>query len=98
HQGIVRPAPPSPQPQGHETAAQAQLPPAVRPPLSADSVQPRASHGSNQRPIVHVTIDRLEVRMPAATPREKTVKRASSQRVSLADYLHGSSTPRGDGR
>ena len=99
HQGIARSAPLSPLPRLHEIDAQAQLPAAVRPPLSADIVQPRASHGANQRPIVHVTIDRLEVRMPAVPPREKTVKpRAGSPRVSLADYLHGSSTPRGGGR
>lgn len=58
-------------------------------PLSAAAVASRATVEPDTRPIVHVTIDRIDVRAPrdAAKP-ESAPKRAKAQpEVSLADYL-----------
>jgi hypothetical protein len=65
-------------------------------PLSAAALVERPAGRAERRPIVHVTIDRIEVRAPAtpmrSTPSERP--RATTPRISLGEYLRG---PRGAG-
>jgi len=81
----------------HDSDAAAYVPLAARAqaPLSAATVASRIVSRVEERPIVHVTIDRIEVRAPAspqhATPRAKT--RANLPRLSLGDYLRGARRP-----
>jgi hypothetical protein len=58
-------------------------------PLSSDAVAARATPRAEPRPVVHVTIDRIEVRMPPAADRPKppASARRSSASESLGDYL-----------
>jgi hypothetical protein len=50
----------------------------------------------NLAPVVHVTIDRIDVRAPAAPTRPTNAprQRAAAPSVSLADYLRASGSPR----
>jgi hypothetical protein len=66
-------------------------------PLSASLVAARATPDANRRPVVHVTIDRIEVRAPAATeaPKPAGRRRATSSSVTLSDYLGRDSSQRG---
>ena len=57
-------------------------------PLTEAAVAGRAK--AAQAPVVHVTIDRIDVRVPAAAPPTAPERRARAQpSVSLADYLAG---------
>jgi len=62
---------------------------APRAPLSAAAVASRAGIERDARPVVHVTIDRIDVRAPRdAEKPEAAPKRAKVQpQISLADYL-----------
>lgn len=61
-------------------------------PLRADALAERRPRAASDPPIVHVTIDRIDVRLPAAdagpVPRERR-PRAPSGVASLSDYLRG---------
>jgi hypothetical protein len=64
--------------------------PAVRhEPMSAAALAARNSQPAEQRPIIHVTIDRIDVRAPAAPARPAPAPRArtATPTVSLGDYL-----------
>jgi hypothetical protein len=65
-------------------------------PLSPQALAARTSHAAERRPVIHVTIDRIDVRAPAAPDRPKgsSRSRGASPSVSLADYLR----PRESGR
>lgn len=57
-------------------------------PLSPTAVAARSTHERHARPVVHVTIDRIEVRAsspPQAPPPAR--RRATAPRVSLSEYL-----------
>lgn len=58
-------------------------------PLSEAALATRTTQAREQRPVIHVTIDRIEVRAPASPERRAApVKpRAASPTVSLSDYL-----------
>ena len=60
-------------------------------PLSDQTVASRAASTRDERPIIHVTIDRIEVRAPSAerksAPDKPRAKQAPS--ISLAEYLRG---------
>jgi hypothetical protein len=67
---------------------------AVIAPLSEAAAAGRSRTEEARAPIVHVTIDRIDVRVPAAAPPASHERRARTQpSVSLADYLGGN--PRG---
>jgi hypothetical protein len=57
--------------------------------MSARALASRPAQRSDSRPVVHVTIDRIEVRAPAAPERPKPAprSRATAPSVSLSDYL-----------
>jgi len=77
-----RTALPSVLPAAHET-------PVVRP-LSATALAGRALAPTAPPPVVHVTIDRIDVRAPAAPARPSAApRRARAPSVSLGDYLRG---------
>jgi hypothetical protein len=61
----------------------------VQTPMSARALAFRPAQRSDSRPVVHVTIDRIEVRAPAAQERPKPSprSRATASSVSLNDYL-----------
>ena len=65
------------------------LRPATRSPMSDAALAARSAQSAEPRPVVHVTIDRIEVRAPAASPRPVLTPRARSAApsVSLGDYL-----------
>lgn len=57
-------------------------------PLTEAALANRAVVEREARPVVNVTIDRIEVRAPRETPQSQTPRRAKPQpSVSLADYL-----------
>jgi hypothetical protein len=59
-------------------------------PLSDVSVASRIAQPRDERPVVHVTIDRIDVRAPPAVKPEPTARRARPQpAVSLTEYLRG---------
>jgi hypothetical protein len=60
-------------------------------PLSAAVVAARPRASRDERPVIHVTIDRLDVRAPAGpkAPAERRKARPLPSQ-SLADYLRGS--------
>jgi hypothetical protein len=66
-------------------------------PLSNATLAARLDQRSEQRPVIHVTIDRIEVRAPAAAacavplPKSRAVSG-----VSLSDYLRGGAPTRGE--
>ncbi|MBI3529346.1 MAG: hypothetical protein HY067_15430 [Betaproteobacteria bacterium] len=77
-------------------------PPVVAPhivsPLSHGAVAARAHPAAVPRPVIHVTIDRIDVRAPAVPSHAAPAKRASAApSVSLADYLRGSGPMRRGG-
>ena len=63
----------------------------VAAPLSDAALRARAGSTADRRPIIHVTIDRIDVRAPASPPVAQPAPRSrvTSPRVSLADYLRG---------
>jgi hypothetical protein len=70
----------------HDGAAPPHVP---RRPMSAPALAERHAAAAEPRPVVHVTIDRIDVRAPAAPPRPATAPRVrnAAPSVSLADYL-----------
>jgi hypothetical protein len=72
------------------TARPTITPPPARP-LSPQAVTARTGAREPPRPVIHVTIDRIDVRAPATPARAPTPTqpRAASPSVSLADYLRG---------
>jgi hypothetical protein len=64
--------------------------PTVTAPLTARALAMKAPAAADQRPVVHVTIDRIDVRAPAeaAAPKPPSRPRATTS-VSLNDYLRG---------
>jgi hypothetical protein len=59
-------------------------------PLSDVSVASRIAQPRDERPVVHVTIDRIDVRAAAAAKSEPAARRARPQpAVSLTEYLRG---------
>jgi hypothetical protein len=71
----------------------------VRPPLRESALAGRAARHSEAPDVVHVTIDRIDVRMPAAArpaQRRDSKPRATST-VALGDYLRRRDGPRSEG-
>lgn len=66
-------------------------------PLSEAALASRASTAPAPRPVVRVSIDRIEVRAPAAKPAPAPASRAraAAPSVSLADYLRHGNPARG---
>jgi hypothetical protein len=64
---------------------------AVASPLSAIAVAARSAARADNRPVIHVAIDRIEVRTPAAPSRSAAPvpKRTRAAGVSLSEYLRG---------
>ena len=64
---------------------------AVEPPMSSRALTARIPPHTERTPIINVTIDRIEVRAPAAPERAKpsTRSRPSTPNQSLSDYLRG---------
>jgi hypothetical protein len=64
---------------------------AVEPPMSSRALTARITPHTEQAPIINVTIDRIDVRAPAAPERAKpsTRSRPSTPNQSLSDYLRG---------
>jgi len=84
--------------QSTERAAPPLPVPAVAAPMSDAALAARTSSRADQRPVIHVTIDRIDVRAPAS-PRQPALparSRAASPRVSLSDYLRGGTRRPGD--
>jgi hypothetical protein len=73
-------------------AAQPAIAPPIANPLSPRTVAARAQAAEPPRPVIHVTIDRIDVRTPTAPARAPAPAkpRAAAPSVSLADYLRGS--------
>jgi hypothetical protein len=70
----------------------AQAPNAAPAPLSPAAVATRAAQQTNHRPVIHVTIDRIDVRAPASPPPALPARRgAAAPRTSLSEYLRGGS-------
>ena len=90
------PAVPPARPRAAASATPAATRPAIAPPianpLSPRTVAARAQAAEPPRPVIHVTIDRIDVRTPAAPARAPAPAkpRAAAPSVSLADYLRGS--------
>lgn len=63
----------------------------VQSPLSEQTVASRATNTRDERPIIHVTIDRIDVRAPSAERKSASDKPRTKQApsVSLAEYLQG---------
>ncbi len=78
---------------GPDHSAQAPL----RPPLEASRLDLlRAPSATTRAPVVHVHIDRIEVRAPAVPPKTPPATRARpAPSNTLADYLRGSGNGRG---
>ncbi len=63
-------------------------------PLRAETVAAHAAAAPASAPVIHVTIDHLEVRAPAASrPPQPTRIQPRAPSVSLADYLRGADVP-----
>lgn len=73
--------------------------PADERPLSRQAVLSRIEQPGERRPIVHVTIDRIDVRAPAAPERaaSRSRTRSSSSNGSLAEYLRARQPGRSGG-
>jgi hypothetical protein len=71
-----------------------------RRPMSAPALAERHAAAAEPRPVVHVTIDRIDVRAPAAPARPAAAPRArnAAPSVSLADYLRQGGAKAGDRR
>ncbi|HEY2800172.1 MAG TPA: hypothetical protein VGI85_06235 [Chthoniobacterales bacterium] len=70
----------------HSRSAQAE--PSPRSALAANSLDPANELPSNEAPIVHVTIGRIEVRAtPAATPAPRKPSRTTPPKLTLDAYL-----------
>lgn len=85
---IPRPTGSSAEPVGVQPRGATALLAAARPPLSPETVARRAGPRAAEAPVVHVTIDRLDVRLPAAAP--PPVRPAAPRgpaTLPLADYL-----------
>jgi hypothetical protein len=77
----------------------AQAPNAVPAPLSSAAVATRAAQQTNHRPVIHVTIDRIDVRAPASPPAALPARRrTAAPRTSLSEYLRGGGSRSGGGR
>lgn len=72
----------------------------VRPPLRESAVAQRAVLPQAEKPaVVHVTIDRVDVRAPSpAVERRSSPRKRSASTVSLDDYLRQRERPRGGSR
>jgi hypothetical protein len=69
-----------------------------RGPLSSGAVAVRSESRSDARPIIHVTIDRIDVRAPSVPERTSSRPRSRSHTsASLSDYLRARQTPRSGG-
>jgi hypothetical protein len=68
--------------------------------MSAPALAERHAAAAEPRPVVHVTIDRIDVRAPAAPARPAAAPRArnAAPSVSLADYLRQGGAKAGDRR
>jgi hypothetical protein len=73
----------------------------VRPgsPMSEASLAQRVVRARDQRPVIHVTIDRIDVRAPAAAqrPAAPARARAAAPSVSLSDFLRARGSTRSGG-
>jgi hypothetical protein len=70
----------------------------ARAPLSSNVVAARAESRSDARPVIHVTIDRIEVRAPSAPERPSSRPRVrSTTSASLSDYLRSRQSSRSGG-
>ena len=70
----------------------ARAPNALPAPLSPAAVATHAARQANHRPVIHVTIDRIDVRAPASPPAALPARRrAAAPRTSLSEYLRGGS-------
>jgi hypothetical protein len=67
----------------------------VSAPLSAAAVAERKATQTNPRPVIHVTIDRIEVRASSATRPAARPARETAPTLSLRDYLRGPGNRRG---
>jgi hypothetical protein len=68
-------------------------------PLSPHVVAARVTTRGESRPVVHVTIDRVDVRVPSSTERSKPLpRRPSPSSPSLSDYLRSRQSDRRGGR
>lgn len=69
-------------------------------PMSEPALAARHIATAEPRPVVHVTIDRIDVRAPAAPPRPApaTRSRNTAPSVSLADYLRQGTSKTGGAR
>ena len=88
HETSIEPAPdPAAYPRPQQDQASAPHAP-VRPPLSEQALAQRVQPTKGERTIVHVTIDRIDVRAPAPAqaPRAQAKPRPAPT-TSLADYL-----------
>jgi hypothetical protein len=89
------PAAPDPmaRPRRADRSGAVSRPAAVRFPLSEATVAQRASAHAEQRPVIHVTIDRVDVRAAAAPtrPSQSVRTRQRAPHMSLAEYLRGGS-------
>jgi hypothetical protein len=72
--------------------------PAARGPLSSGTVAARSESRSDGRPIIHVTIDRIDVRAPSVPERASSRPRSrSNTSASLSDYLRSRQSSRSGG-
>ena len=68
-------------------------------PLSPAAVATRGAQRENHRPVIHVTIDRIDVRAAASSPAALPVKRrAAAPRTSLSEYLRAGANRSGGER
>jgi hypothetical protein len=68
-------------------------------PLSAHAVAARVMTRAESRPVVHVTIDRVDVRVPASAERPKpSARRSPSASPSLSEYLRARQSDRRGGK
>ena len=82
----------------NEAGALLRQPNVSRAPMSEAAVAQRTARSAERPAIVHVTIDRIDVRAPATQSRPvATPKARPASRVSLADYLRGDTGRNGDG-
>ena len=79
------------------STARAAVSPTAAAPLSARALAAKPAPVVEPRPVVHVTIDRVEVHAPAApiTPKPSARPRTTHPNVSLEDYLRGHEDRRG---
>jgi hypothetical protein len=99
---LPAPAVPSPTREAIAAPSRGPAPTAARTsaaPLSAHAVAARVATRAESRPVVHVTIDRVDVRVPAAAERSKpSARRSPSASPSLSDYLRARQSDRRGGR